>query len=165
MEVATVERGLRVVFFCRIAMGGAMPADFIHIRLLHALQELPRVSRQRFHVAALALGVDGVENQRRFAGAGYTGDHGQQIVRNRERDVLEVVDSRSTDEYGFFQGMFRERRALAPPVFFDYPRSVKPDMLVQGRCRERIMDLCRWFPPDTSTKVTSMRSSRRQAPS
>ena len=48
------------------------------------------------------------------------GDHGQQIVRNRERNVLQIVDSRSTDEYGFFQGMFRERRA-APPASMIIP--------------------------------------------
>ena len=97
----------------RIARGVLLPdrdgrrdaGDLIHIRLFHALQKLPRVRRQRFHVAPLAFGVHGVEDQRRLAGAGDTGDHRQLIVRNRERDVLEIVDSRATDEYGFFQGM------------------------------------------------------------
>jgi hypothetical protein len=33
------------------------------------------------------------------------------IVRNRERNVLEIVDSRSTDEYGFFQGVASGKQA------------------------------------------------------
>ncbi len=40
------------------------PIDLIHRRLFHALEKLPGVRRQRFHVAALALGVDGIESQR-----------------------------------------------------------------------------------------------------
>ena len=32
------------------------------------------------------------------------------------------MDSRATDEDGFFQGMFRERRDAGPACFFDYPR-------------------------------------------
>ena len=38
--------------------------DLVDIRLLHHLQELARVGRQRLHIAALALGIDGVEGER-----------------------------------------------------------------------------------------------------
>ncbi len=50
--------------------------DVIDLRLFHALEELPRVSRKRFDVAALPLGVDGVEGQRRFPRTGHTRDDG-----------------------------------------------------------------------------------------
>ena len=71
--------------------------DLIDVRLLHALQKLARVGRERFDVAALPFGVNGVEGQRRFAGAGHAGDHGQLVVRDLERDVLEIVDARATN--------------------------------------------------------------------
>ena len=41
--------------------------DHVHIGLVHALQELPGVGAQAFHIAALAFGVQGVKGQRRFA--------------------------------------------------------------------------------------------------
>ena len=41
--------------------------DRVDIRLLHPLEELPGVGGQRFDVAALSLGVDGVEGERRLA--------------------------------------------------------------------------------------------------
>ncbi len=43
--------------------------DVIDVRLLHHLEELARVGRKAFHVAPLALGIDGVEGERRLAGA------------------------------------------------------------------------------------------------
>jgi hypothetical protein len=39
------------------------PVDRVDVRLLHHLQELARVSRERLHVAPLALGIDRVEGQ------------------------------------------------------------------------------------------------------
>jgi hypothetical protein len=44
------------------------------------------------------------------------------VVWNRERDILEVVNSRATDEDGFFQGSYRESRRPARATS-DYPRS------------------------------------------
>jgi hypothetical protein len=58
-------------------------------------QELPRVGGQRLDVAPLALGVDGVEGQRRLARAGQAGDHDQLVPREVEIDVLEVVRARA----------------------------------------------------------------------
>ena len=80
--------------------------DLVDVGLFHALEKLARVGRERFDVAPLAFGVDGIEYQRRLAGAGNAGDDGELVVRNRERDVLEVVDSRATDEDGIFQGFW-----------------------------------------------------------
>ena len=89
----------------RIAAGVLLPdgdgrrdaIDLVHLGLFHALQELARVGGERFHVAPLALGIDGVEGQRRFAGARHARDHGQLVVGNRKRNVLEVVDPRTAN--------------------------------------------------------------------
>jgi hypothetical protein len=43
------------------------------------------------------------------------------VVWDCERDVLEVVDSRATDEYGIFQGFWGSGGTRC----IDYPRLVK----------------------------------------
>ena len=86
--------------------GGSDAVDLVDVGLLHALQELARVGGQRFDVAALAFGVDGVEGERGFAGAGHTGDDGELVVRNRERDVFEIVDPRAADHDVVFHWNF-----------------------------------------------------------
>ena len=73
--------------------------DGIHFRPLHLIQELPRVGGERFDVAALALGVNRVKCQRRFARAGKPGDDGQRVARNFQADVFEVVLARAPDDY------------------------------------------------------------------
>jgi hypothetical protein len=67
------------------------PLDAVHIRLAHQLQELPRVRREAFYIAALALGIDRIESQRGFPRAGQAGNHRQLVARNFDGDVLEVV--------------------------------------------------------------------------
>ena len=86
---------------CRagVARGGLLvdrdrrrkPFDGVHVGLVHLAQELPRIRRQRLHVAALALGVDRVERQRALARPGQARDDHERVARQRERDVLEVV--------------------------------------------------------------------------
>ena len=71
--------------------GRRQAVDLIDVRLLHHFQELARVSRQAFDVAALALGINGVEGERGFAGAGQAGEHHQPVARNIEVDVFEIV--------------------------------------------------------------------------
>ena len=75
--------------------GGRQPLDVVHVRLLHHRQELPRIGRQRLHVAALALGVEGVEGERGLAGAGEAGHHDQLVAGDVQVDVLEVVGARA----------------------------------------------------------------------
>ncbi len=41
--------------------------DLVHVRLLHALKELARIGRQGLDVAALTFGINGVEDEGRFA--------------------------------------------------------------------------------------------------
>ena len=40
---------------------GGKPLDAVHIRLLHLTEKLTGIDGQRLHIAALALGIDGVE--------------------------------------------------------------------------------------------------------
>ena len=89
----------------RIARGGFLldgnrrrqAVDLVDVRLLHHLQELPRIGRQALDIAALALGIDGVEGERGFAGAGQAGEHHQLVARNVEIDVFEIVLARAAD--------------------------------------------------------------------
>ncbi len=76
---------------------GRDAVDLVDIRLLHALQELARVSGERFDIAALTFGVNGVEGQRRFARSRDARDHGQLVMRDVERDILKIVDARATN--------------------------------------------------------------------
>ena len=91
MMVPTVERGLRLVVFCSMEMAGLRPSMESTSGPLHLIEELARVGRERFHVAALAFGVDGVEGERGFAGAAEAGDHGEGVARDLDVDVLEIV--------------------------------------------------------------------------
>ena len=81
---------------------GRQPLDGIDVGLLHEAEELPRVRRQRLDVAALALGVDRVEGERRFPRARQAGDDRQAVAGNRDVDVLEVVLARAANDQGFF---------------------------------------------------------------
>ena len=109
---ARVEQPQVIVNFRRSGDGGARIArgvlladgngrgdasDFVHIRLLDALEELPRVCRKRFDVAPLPLGIERVERQAGFAGPGYARYHSDRVVRDREVYVLKVMDARSAD--------------------------------------------------------------------
>ena len=65
--------------------------DRVDVRLVHLPEELARVGAERLDVAALALGVDRVEGQRRLARPRQARDDDQRVPRQGQRDVLEVV--------------------------------------------------------------------------
>ena len=71
---------------------GAQPRDLIHVGALHRPDELPGVGRKGLHVAALPLGIDRIEGQRRFSRARKARDDHQLAARNLEVHVLEVMD-------------------------------------------------------------------------
>ena len=77
--------------------GRRQAVDQVDVRLLHLLEELPRVRRQRLDVAPLPFGVDRVEGERRLPRAGQAGDDHQLVARDIDVDVLEVVDARAAD--------------------------------------------------------------------
>ena len=117
--VPTVERGLRLVVFCSMEMAGLKSFDRVHIGALDLVQELARVGGKRLHVTPLAFGVDGVEGQRRLAGAGESGDDGELVARNSDMDVAQVMLARAThgDVGNCHSGnvrRFREREHAAP---------------------------------------------------
>ena len=62
--------------------------DRVDVRLVHLAEELARVGAQRLDVAALALGVDRVERERRLARPGQARDDHERVARQGERDVL-----------------------------------------------------------------------------
>src|SRR5690606_18878988 len=77
--------------------GRRQPFDQVDVGLLHQLQELPGVGRERLDIAALALRVEGVERERGLARTRQAGDHHEAFARNVEADVLEVVRAGAAD--------------------------------------------------------------------
>jgi hypothetical protein len=78
--------------------GRREPLDEVDVGLVHLAQELAGIGRQRLDVPALALGVDGVERQRRLARAREPGEHDQLLPRQLEADVAQVVLSGTPDD-------------------------------------------------------------------
>jgi hypothetical protein len=71
--------------------------DLVDGGLVHAVQELPRIGREGFDVAALPLRIQGVEHQARLARTTGTRDHRQFAGANVEVKVLEVVLARAAN--------------------------------------------------------------------
>ena len=76
--------------------------DDVHVWFVDFAQKLPGIGRKALDVAALSLGEDGVEGQRRFSRTRKARYDDQFVVRNLDLDVLEVVDPRAFDIDGFF---------------------------------------------------------------
>src|SRR3546814_20971380 len=81
--------------------------------------KLARVSRQALDIAPLALGIDGVEREARFAAARQAGDDDQRVARQVDVDALEVMLARTanrnmgeTHGRGLFQICSRGARAV-----------------------------------------------------
>src|SRR6202034_1004104 len=70
---------------------GAKSIDSIYIRTLHLIEELTRIGRQRFHVPALAFGVNRVKGEGGLPRPAQSGNHGQRVTRNLDADVFEIV--------------------------------------------------------------------------
>src|SRR5215207_3674419 len=75
--------------------GGREAVNRVHVGAFELVEELPCVSRERLDVAALPLGVDGVEGERGLAGAGEAGDDRQAVARDHDADILQVVLARA----------------------------------------------------------------------
>ena len=72
--------------------------DAVDVRLVHLAEELAGVGGEALHVAALALGVDGVEGERGLARAREAGDDDEAVARQPQGDVLEVVLAGAVDD-------------------------------------------------------------------
>ena len=71
--------------------GRAQPFDIVDVRFFHAAEELAGVGGERFHVAALAFGIDGIKGKRAFPGAGNPGDNNQLVPGDSDVYVFQVV--------------------------------------------------------------------------
>ncbi len=91
----------RVLLADRDGRGDA--ADFVDVGLVHPLEKLPRISRQRLDIAALSFGVDRVEGEGRLTGAADAGNHGHLVYRDGEGNVFEVINACSPDFNCFFR--------------------------------------------------------------
>ncbi|MNQ41688.1 hypothetical protein D3C85_553730 [compost metagenome] len=87
--------------------------DAVHLRLVHAVQELARIGREGFHIAPLPLGVQGVEGQRTFAGPGHPGDDDQFAGGDGQVQVLEIVLAGANDADLGAHGRYRSLREEA----------------------------------------------------
>ena len=67
----------------------------LDIGLLHHLQKLARISRQRFDITPLPLGIDGVEREAGFARTGQPGDDDQLVAWKVDIDALEIMLART----------------------------------------------------------------------
>ena len=67
--------------------------DEIDVRLLHLLEELAGVGRQRFNVPPLPFGVDRVEGERRLPRSRQSRDHDELVPRDVDVDVFQIVDA------------------------------------------------------------------------
>src|SRR3546814_17928025 len=59
---------------------GRQPFDMIDIGLLHQFEELARIGRERLDIAALPIGIDGVDREARFARARQAGDPRERVA-------------------------------------------------------------------------------------
>src|SRR5437016_4567898 len=71
--------------------GGTQTVNRIDLGALHLIEELTRVGRQRFDIAPLALGVDGIEGEGRLPGAAQPRNHREGVPGNLDIDVSQVV--------------------------------------------------------------------------
>ena len=74
--------------------GRAKALDRVHVGPLDLIEELAGIGGERLDVAALSLGIDGVEGKRTLARAGEPGDHRERIAGNAHIDIAQVVLAR-----------------------------------------------------------------------
>ena len=89
------------------------PVNRVHVRTLHLVQKLPRIGRQRLHVAPLPFRIDRVEGQRRLARSAQPRDHRQRVPRDLHADVLQIVHPRPMHGDALKHG--RRRPPFPPP--------------------------------------------------
>ena len=95
--VPTVEREVRTGLVWSMAIAGGMPSMASTCGLSMRSRNWRAYGRERLDVAALALGVERVEDERGLARARGAGDDDQLARREVDVEVLEVVLARAAD--------------------------------------------------------------------
>ena len=95
VTLPTDERVVGVPRCCCSATAGRQALDRVDLGHAHLVDQPPRVRRDRLEVAALRLGVERAEGERRLARARDAGEHDERVARNVDVDVLEVVLARA----------------------------------------------------------------------
>src|SRR5438477_2966822 len=72
----------------------------VDLRPVHAVQELPRVRAERFHVAPLPFGIERIEDERGLVRAPTAGDDDELAARDRQGQILQVVLAGAADDNG-----------------------------------------------------------------
>ena len=72
-------------------------ANIVHARLVHAIEELPHVWAERFHVASLAFRINCFEGQTRFAAAARASDDSQFSQLEIDVDPFKIVLARAAN--------------------------------------------------------------------
>src|SRR5262249_31727651 len=94
---------------------GREALDRIDVGLLHLLQKLTRVGRERLDVSSLAFREDRVESERGLARARDARDDDEAVAWNVARDVLQVVLPRAADTdrvHGGWHSKRLERKSI-----------------------------------------------------
>jgi hypothetical protein len=86
--------------------------DMLDVRLLHHLQELPRIGAQGLDVAPLPFRIDGVEGEAALPRSRQARDDRQALARDLDIDPLEVVFARPAD------GNMGQHRMRSVPFMF-----------------------------------------------
>jgi hypothetical protein len=127
--------------------------DPLDVGLAELLEELPRVGRERLDVAALPLGVDGVERERRLARAARAREDDELAARERQRDVLQVVLSRAHDHeavHGHFSYHASRRAASA---------RTRKSLKRNGESSRRCLTLRWWWGRPEERRASEMASN------
>src|SRR5216684_39497 len=90
--------------------GGRESVDMVDIRLLHFIEELACIGRERLDIAALSFREDGVESQAALARTREAGDHHQPVARYGYINIFEIMFA-STTNYNFVL-----RHTVEPPI-------------------------------------------------
>ena len=91
VTVPTVERAAGRAAALLERDGGRQPGDHLHLGVVPLLDKAPGVRRHGFEVAALGLGVDGAEGQRRLARTRDAGEGDDRVARDVHVHVAKVV--------------------------------------------------------------------------
>ena len=87
--------------------GGRDAFDAVHLRLVHAVEELPGVGRKGLDVAALALGEERVKGERALARTAQARDDDELVERQVEIKIFQIVVTHAAQADHRVGGRFR----------------------------------------------------------